>query len=69
MFNGATPAIRRGSENPFVRRQIKTPNASPEAIELNPSCSEQFRSKRSSAGPRNKNMEYGCAFRYSVLHL
>ena len=39
LIGGATLAIRRGSETPFVHGRVKTPNASLQAIELNPRCS------------------------------
>ena len=48
---------------------MKTPNASPWAIEVNPRCSVQAHSKGLGTGPRNENTEYGCAFGMSVLYL
>ena len=45
---------------------MKTPNAIPQTIELNPIFSEQADSKGPSTGPRIENTEYGCAF--GVLH-
>ena len=62
LIGGATLAIRRGSETPFLHGRVKTANASPQAIELNPRCSGQAHSKGPGTGPGNKNMEYGCAF-------
>ena len=58
----ATFASRRGSETTFVHGRVKTPNASPEAIELNPRCSGQAQSKGPRTGFGNENMEYGGAF-------
>ena len=63
LFGGATFAIRRGSETPFVHRRGKTPNASAQAIELNPKCSEQGHSMGPRTGPGIENMDYRCAFR------
>ena len=63
LIGGATLAIRRGSETPFVHGRVKMPNASPQAIELNPKCSGQAHSKGPRTGPGNENREYGCAFR------
>ena len=62
MFGGATLAIRRRSDIPFVHGRIKTPNASPQAIELKPRCSGQAHFKGPSTGPRHENTEYECAF-------
>ena len=62
LIGGTTLAIQRGSETLFVCGRVKTPNASPQAIELNPRCSGQTHSKGSGNGPGNENMEYGCAF-------
>ena len=62
LIGGATLAIRRGSETPFVHGRIETSNASPQAIDLNPRCSRQAYSKGPRTGPGNENMEYGCAF-------
>ena len=62
LFGGAALAIRRGSENPLVDGRMKTSNASPQVIELNPICFRQAHSKGSSTGPRNENTEYVCAF-------
>ena len=56
---GATLAIRRGSETPFVHGRMKTPNSSLQAIERSPRCSGQAHSKEPRTGPRNENMEYG----------
>ena len=39
LIGGATLAILRGSEAPFAYGRVETPNASPQAIELNPRCS------------------------------
>ena len=63
LIDGATLAIRRGSETPFVHGLEETPNASLQAIELNPRCFGQAHSKGPRTGPGNENMEYGCAFR------
>ena len=62
LISGATLAIRRGSETPFVHGRVKTPNASPQAIELSSRSSGQARFKEPKTGPGNENMEYGCAF-------
>ena len=62
LFDGATLAIRRGSETTFVHGRRKTPNASPQAIELNPRRSVQAHSKGLGAVSGNKNMEHGYAF-------
>ena len=59
LIGGATLAIRRGSETPLVRGQ----NAQVQVIELNPRCSRQAHFKKPRTDPRNKNMEYGCAFK------
>ena len=67
LFGGPTLAIRGGRETPFVHGRMKMPHTSPQAIEFNTSCSGQAHSKGPSAGPGNKNTEYGCAF--GVLHL
>ena len=63
LIGGATLAIRQGSETPFVRGRVKTPNASPQAIELNQRCSGQTHFKGPKTGAGNENMEYRCAFR------
>ena len=63
LIGGATLAIRRGCETPFVHGRVKTPNASPQAIELNPRCSGQTHFNGARTGPGNENREYGCAFR------
>ena len=63
LIGGATLAIWRGSETPFVHERVKTPNASSQAIEFNPKCSGQAHSKAPRTGPGNENMEYGCAFK------
>ena len=62
VFGGATLAIRRGNETTFVHRRMKTPNASPLAIELNSRCSGQAHSKGPSSSPGNEYTEYGCVF-------
>ena len=62
LFGGATLAIGRGSETLFVHERIKVPNASSQAIELNPRCSEQAHFNGLCTGPRYENTEYGCAF-------
>ena len=41
LIGGATLAIRQRIEIPFVHGPVKTPNASPQTIELNPRSSEQ----------------------------
>ena len=69
LFGRATLATSRGSETLFVHVRMKTPNASPQAIEVNPRCSVQAHSKLLSTGPKNENTEYGCAFGMSVLCL
>ena len=63
LIGGATHAIRQGSETPFVHGRMKIPNASLEAIELNPRCSGQVSSKGPRTSPGNENMGYECAFR------
>ena len=57
LIGGATLAIRRGSETPFVHGRVNTPNASLQAIELNLRCSGQAHSKGPRTGPGNENME------------
>ena len=63
LISGATLAIRRRRETQFVHRRVKMPNASPQAIKLNPRCSGQAHSKEPRTDPGNENMEYRCAFR------
>ena len=63
LIGSASLAIRRGSETPFVHGRIKTPKASPLAIEFNPRCFGQVLSKGPRTSPGNENMEYRCAFR------
>ena len=41
LIGGATLAIRQGRETPFVHGRAEAPNASSQAIELNPRCSGQ----------------------------
>ena len=62
-IGGATFAMWQGSKTPFVHGQVKTPNISPQLIELNSRCSGQAHSKEPRTGPGNENMGYGCAFR------
>ena len=62
LFGSVTLAIRRGSETPFLHEGMKTPKASSQVIKLSPKCSGQANAKWASTGPRNENMEYGCAF-------
>ena len=73
LFGSAILAIRRGSETPFIHGRMKTSNASPHAIELNPRCFEQAYSKGPRTGPRNENMKYGYTFSMlwapGILHL
>ena len=63
LIGGATIANRGGSETPFVHGRMKTPNTSPQAIQLNPRCFGQAHSKGPRTGPGNENMEYRLAFR------
>ena len=62
LISGTTLAIRRGSETPFAPGPVKTPNASPQAIELNTKRPGQVHFKGPRTGLGNENMEYGCAF-------
>ena len=62
LFSGAILVIGRGSEIPFVHGQMKTLNASMQAIKLTPRYSGQAHFKGPSIGPRNEHTEYGCAF-------
>ena len=62
LFGSVTLEIRRGSETPFLHEGMKTLNTSSQVIKLSPKCSGQAHAKRASTGPRNENMEYGCAF-------
>ena len=49
------------SETPFVHGQMESPNTSPQAIELIPSCWEQLAySNRPGTGLRYKNTEPRC---------
>ena len=58
LFGSTTLAIRQGSETQFAHGRTKTPNASLQAIELNPKCSGQAHFKGPKTGPGNENMEY-----------
>ena len=46
--------------DPFVHGRMESPNTSPQAIELNPSCLGQAYSNRPAIGPGYKNTELGC---------
>ena len=46
---------------------MESPNTSPQAVELNPSCSGQAHPNRSGTGPGNKNTEPERIF--TVLHI
>ena len=50
LFNDTAPAIRYRSETVFVHGQMKLPNTTPQAIELNPTYSGQAHSNRPGTG-------------------
>ena len=43
-----------------MHERMESPNTSPQAVELNRSCSGQTHSNRSGPGPGYKNTEPGC---------
>ena len=58
-------------KTPFVHGQTKSPNTSPQAVELKPSCLGQAHTNKHGTGPGYKNTEPGCTvfLQYSTFHL
>ena len=68
LIGGPTIAIRRESETLFVHGQIKTLNASPQAIELNPRCYGQAHSKGIELALGIKTCSTDVRLKYSALY-